>query len=155
MRASNHEYADWLLSLLIGNGLLPNPIQVALDHTKFTDTLVASTFGNIINSTNIDSLKEVAILSPSSCTTNTNVHELNELVLSIVASPKNMTYSIDTCTSTDEDNYRIPPEFLYSLTPPGMPPHELNMKINGIYILLRNWMSKMVSAIIAGSFFGD
>ena len=68
-----------------------------------------------------------------------------------------MTYSIisiDTCTSTDEDNYRIPPEFLYSLTPPGMPPHELNMKINGIYILLRNWMSKMVSAIIAGSFFG-
>ena len=155
MRASNHEYADWLLSLLIGNGLLPNPIQVALDHTKFTDTLVASTFGNIINSTNIDSLKEVAILSPSSCTTNTNVHELNELVLSIVASPKNMTYSIDTCTSTDEDNYRIPPEFLYSLTPPGMPPHELNMKINSIYILLRNWMSKMVSAIIAGSFFGD
>ena len=88
MRASNHEYADWLLSLLIGNGLLPNPIQVALDHTKFTDTLVASTFGNIINSTNIDSLKEVAILSPSSCTTNTNVHELNELVLSIVASKK-------------------------------------------------------------------
>ena len=84
MRASNHEYADWLLSLLIGNGLLPNPIQVALDHTKFTDTLVASTFGNIINSTNIDSLKEVAILSP----TNKNVHELNELVLSIVASKK-------------------------------------------------------------------
>ena len=85
MRASNHEYADWLLSL--GNGLLPNPIE--LEHTKFTvvshpDTLVASTFGNIINSTNIDSLKEVAILSP----TNKNVHELNELVLSIVASKK-------------------------------------------------------------------
>ena len=135
MRASNPEYAEWLLSL--GNGLLPNPIE--LDPTKFTllshpDSLVKATFGNIIDSTNIDSLKRIAILSP----TNKNVQELNDHVLSIVASPKNLRYSIDTCTGTDEDNYDIPPEFLYTLTPPGMPPHELNMKINGIYMLLRN-----------------
>ena len=54
-----------------------------------------------------------------------------------------LRYSMDTVylhwnCRTDEDNFDIPPEFLYTLIPPGMPPHELNMKINGIYMLLSN-----------------
>jgi ATP-dependent DNA helicase PIF1 len=117
--------------------LIPNPIH--LDPSKFNivstcDTLITSIFGKEINYTNIHQLKKRVILSP----TNNNVAQLNELVLQRVISPKHMKFSIDTPSGTTEDHLAIPQEFLHSLTPPGMPPHALTIKVNGIYMLLRN-----------------
>ena len=136
MRANDPTWAQWLLD--VGNGLVQNPVH--LDPTKLKlvhspDHLVSSTFGNAINSDNIDSLKRTVILS----STNKAVLELNEKVLQCVQSPAECKHSIDTPMGNDnEDTYMIPTEFLHLLTPPGMPPHSLTMKVNGIYMLLRN-----------------
>jgi hypothetical protein len=136
MRANDPTWAQWLLD--VGNGLVDNPVQ--LDPTKLKlvqspDHLVSCTFGNVINGDNIDSFKKTVILS----STNRAVLELNEKVLKCVQSPEEFKHSIDTPPDDDsQDPCIIPPEFLHLLTPPGMPPHSLTMKVNGIYMLLRN-----------------
>ena len=74
-----------------GNGLLQVPNPIEFDPTEYTldsrpETLVTSTLFNILYSTNIGSMKEIAIL----CSTNKNVQDINELVLSILASPEHI-----------------------------------------------------------------
>ena len=135
MRANDPSWAQWLLE--VGNGLAKNPVE--FDTSKITvvnspDALVSATFSNCINENNIESLKKTVILSA----TNRAVLELNEKVLNCVQSPAHMKYSIDSTEGDDEASCTIPPEFLHMLTPPGMPPHALTMKVNGIYMLLRN-----------------
>lgn len=43
---------------------------------------------------------------------------------------------------TDEESQNYPLEFLYSITPTGMPPHKLNLKDGCTVMLLRNLNSK-------------
>jgi hypothetical protein len=61
------------------------------------------------------------------------------MVLDLVDSPAVIKYSIDSVAKNNlEEEHLMPTEFLHKLTPPGMPPHSLTLKVNGIYMLLRN-----------------
>ena len=134
MRSSDPEFSQWLLK--IGNGSIPNPVQ--LDSAKINivhtpDQAVTNIFGTYIDETNINSIVKNIILSP----TNINVAKLNAQVLMLIRGPNYLKRSIDIGGTSDADEH-LPVEFLNTLTPPGMPPHALNIKVNGIYMLLRN-----------------
>ncbi|XP_073362383.1 uncharacterized protein [Aegilops tauschii subsp. strangulata] len=73
-----------------------------------------------------------AILS----TKNEYVDELNEKLIDRFPGEEQIYYSFHSAVD-DPHNY-YPPEFLNSLTPNGLPPHVLRLKINCPVILLRN-----------------
>lgn len=68
--------------------------------------------------------KERAILSPR----NDNVTDINNSLLKTIHSPGRTYKSIDTVVHT-EDTVNYPVEFLNTLEPPGIPQHELHLKI--------------------------
>ena len=60
--------------------------------------------------------------------------------------------------SYPEENHHFPAEYINSLTPSGMPPHELKLKIGATVILLRNLNSAKgqcngTRAIIRGKYY--
>jgi len=77
--------------------------------------------------------QERAILSP----TNEQVDKLNDLILSKFDAQSQMYYSVDTVLEK-EDAVHFPTEFLNSLTPSGVPPHTMILKIGASIILIRN-----------------
>ena len=132
------EFADWLLEL--GNRSLHCDVT---DATSTSVTVPAQC--NIVRGDLIDPVypdmsnpREMAtsvILTP----TNESSLTLNEAVLAKIEGQSKIYYSADKAISDDAeevDNYPI--EFINSLTPTGMPPHKLTMKVGAIVMLLRN-----------------
>ena len=134
------KFSHQLLSL--GEGNLPtdpetNLISFPSDFCQLMPSIqevVDKVFPNIL--TNFQKqqwLCERAILAPKNeCVNNINIqiqHQLPGIA---------QTYkSVDTVLES-ENAVLYPVEFLNSLEPPGMPPHELNLKIGAPIILLRN-----------------
>ncbi|XP_014779114.1 uncharacterized protein LOC106875470 [Octopus bimaculoides] len=78
-------------------------------------------------------LKTRAILAPK----NVAVDDLNIKVLEQLSDERHIYNSIDTVLNIDEAvNYLV--EFLNSLTPPGLPPHNLHLKIGAPVMRHRN-----------------
>ncbi|KAL6865420.1 hypothetical protein ACP4OV_016571 [Aristida adscensionis] len=73
-----------------------------------------------------------AILS----TRNEYVDKLNEILIDRFPGEEKVYYSFDSVVDDPHNHY--PSEFLNSLTPNGLPPHVLHLKINCPIILLRN-----------------
>ncbi|XP_027851457.2 ATP-dependent DNA helicase pif1-like [Aphis gossypii] len=86
-----------------------------------------------ISSKSLKWFQERAILSP----TNEQVDKINDLILSRFDAQSQMYYLVDTVLEK-EDAVHFPTEFLNSLTPPGVPPHKLILKIGAPIILMRN-----------------
>ena len=134
------EFAEWLLK--IGNGkeskhrqfgddIIKLPDQII---TKQKDEFINQLFGNVQN---INDLKDICCLS----TTNKIVNEMNiEIQDKILPGPVFKKVSIDEIVVQDptEDPNQYPIEYLNSITPSGMPPHELQINQNSIVMLLRN-----------------
>ncbi|XP_043482109.1 uncharacterized protein LOC122511114 [Leptopilina heterotoma] len=130
----------WLLE--VGNGksnnffeeenqakLLPSEIICNSD-------IVTEIYGNEINPNELD-IHEKVILAPR----NNDVFELNNEILERINGESREYLSIDFCEEDEEDNTLstlVPTEVLNTLTPNGLPPHKLNLKIGAIVILLRN-----------------
>ena len=75
------------------------------------------------------------ILSPKNC----DCLIINEEVLNLLPSDERIYYSTDRALTEDPtEAERYPLEFLHSLTPSGMPPHNLKLKVGAIIMLLRN-----------------
>lgn len=77
------------------------------------------------------------------CPKNEECNKLNLQILDLLPGQEQQFYSTDSvkCDSDAElENY--PTEFLHSLTPNGMAPHQLTLKVNAIIILLRNLNAK-------------
>lgn len=74
-----------------------------------------------------------AIVSPR----NETVNEINNLIMQKVPGEVKCYKSIDTVTNI-EDAVHYPQEFLNSLNPAGLPPHELSLKVGTPIMLLRN-----------------
>jgi hypothetical protein len=139
------EYNKWLLDL--GDGVLANEhnlgddiIEIPSECIEVGD-LVTSIFGIEISleESNIRSLAKKAILSPK----NEHVLEINNEVLNRSTGEVVTYYSIDSVVQ-DEDGTSddFPVEFLNTLTPSGVPPHELKLKVGAIIMLLRNLNKK-------------
>jgi ATP-dependent DNA helicase PIF1 len=154
MRAKNDIwFADYLLR--IGNGTektfgddyvqLPDDIIVewSQDSTKNAKKIISedNSIGNLIrqvfpkleaNCTSADYMRERAILS----TTNEHVDAVNAIMIERFPGNEKVYYSFDSVDDDSRNNY--PLDFLNSITPNGLPPHELKVKKDCPIILLRN-----------------
>jgi hypothetical protein len=143
MRAQNDRwFADYLLQ--IGDGTeeinkdgvrLPKDICVSYsgDSEKDLDMLIESIFPNLnANMTNKDYITSRAILS----THNDWVDDINLKTINKFHGGEMVYHSFNEAVD-DPHNY-YPQEFINTLTPKGLPPHVLNLKIGCLVILLRN-----------------
>ena len=138
--AGDPDFAPWLLR--VGDGL--DGVTVDLDHHGIhlqysQEELIDATFGTEINALTLEHLRKTVILAP----TNRTTLELNDLMLNRVPGDSIHRFSIDTPVENDEHQDMLPVELLHDLNPPGMPPHDLHLKKDGVYMLLRNMNIKL------------
>lgn len=128
--------------LAIGNGRIPVDAATGLisfppnfcEFTSSKEELISKVFPNIgRNYLNHDWLSERAILAAK----NKDVDDLNFIIQNQIAATLHSFKSVDRVTNDDEaTNYPI--EFLNSLDVPGLPPHNLQLKVGSVIIMLRN-----------------
>ena len=126
----------------IGNETIPVDASTGLisfppnfcQYTTSKEELITKVFPNIgANYKNNVWLSERAILAAK----NKDVDDLNIKIQSQIAGQLHSFKSIDSITDPDEVvNYPI--EFLNSLDLAGMPPHNLQLKVGSVIIMLRN-----------------
>lgn len=133
-------FAKQLLDL--GNGRIPvdettKYISLPDNFCTFTQTiqeLIDCVFPNIgRNHRNQQWLSERALLAPK----NNDVNEINATIQNHIRGNTKTYKSID-CVTDENDAVNYPVEFLNSLDLPGLPPHDLTLKIGVPIILLRN-----------------
>ena len=109
--------------ILIHNPLEDDSIYILIDQV----------FPNLVaNCTSASYMSEGAILS----TRNEHVDAVNALMIDRFPGKQKIFYSFDSVDDDSRNNY--PLDFLNSITPNGLPPHELKVKKNCPVILLRN-----------------
>ncbi|TVU02823.1 hypothetical protein EJB05_51671, partial [Eragrostis curvula] len=112
---------------------LPEEIVIEYDKEKGIDNLVADIFPDLLaNVSDAAYMSSRAILS----TKNEYVDQLNYKMIEMFSGPSKVFYSFDSVEDDQTNNYPI--DFLNSLTPNELPPHELKIKINCPLIFLRN-----------------
>ena len=140
--ASAQEFADWLLKL--GNGEL----NVANDNVDLsgysagcltTSSLVTELFGNKVSVPSDDETARKLAAKVILCPRNDDTFLVNNEVVQLIDGEEHVYESVDVVDSEDgEDIHNFPPEFLYTLTPTGLPPHVLRLRRGTIVMLLRN-----------------
>jgi len=143
MRAqSDPWFSEYLLR--IGNGTeetigddyvrLPNDIVIGYTEAdESVQTLIQHVFPSLeANATSAPYMSTRAILS----TKNEHVDKLNAMMIDNFPGEAMVFHSFDSVDDDSHNHYPI--DFLNSITPNGLPPHELKLKINCHVILLRN-----------------
>ena len=133
------EFAEFLMKM--GDGQLP--VKEGDDLIRLPDECIShgSLVDEIYLNNNIQS-EEICILAPK----NVDVKSINEEALQKLLPDQIVRkfFSIDTVMSDEEtEHLNFTTEYLYSITPSGMPHHELNLKVGCIIMLLRNINSKL------------
>ena len=102
--------------------------------TKEED-IITEIYGNEIK-INDKNLNDKIILAPKN---NDVINIINE-ILNRMEGDTIEYLSIDTAKDDNEENLDVilPTEFFNSLTPNGLPPHKLKLKVDAIVIVLRN-----------------
>ena len=127
--------------LEVGDGKIPSDnagyieIESQLGNiVASVEELMSAVYPNLQNNfTNFQWLRERAIMAPR----NDTVNVINFNLLQIIPGEQKSFQSIDTVMDLDQVvNY--PVEFLNSLDPPGLPSHNLVLKIGAPVMLLRN-----------------
>uniref|UniRef100_A0A8D9B6G9 ATP-dependent DNA helicase n=1 Tax=Cacopsylla melanoneura TaxID=428564 RepID=A0A8D9B6G9_9HEMI len=129
------------LLLQIGDGQLPeqdNKIVIPPEHCRliFDFNIFLDTIYPDLDKPNIvvpSWLKKRAILTPK----NDSALEINNELLKRMVPGETIYSSVDTVVE-EEDAVNYPTEFLNTLNPPGLPSHELRLKVGAPIILLRN-----------------
>ena len=139
MRAhqEEREFADWLLQL--GNGTLTSTEtaeedMIDIPNQCIVDDMVQAIFPNFD-----EDRSGSIILTPK----NDISLKLNDEILQRLPGEEHVFFSCDSAICDNEEeaqNYQ--PEFLNSITPTGMPPHKLKLKVGCNVMLLRNLCSK-------------
>ena len=112
---------------------LPDDIMLEYNDDQSIDTLIDHVFPDLANNcTSISYMRERAILS----TRNEYVDSLNAMMIAKFPGEEKIYYSHDSVDDDSTNNY--PLDFLNSIIPNGLPPHELKIKKNCPVILLRN-----------------
>ncbi|XP_042895824.2 ATP-dependent DNA helicase PIF1-like [Parasteatoda tepidariorum] len=137
VKAGNQEFANWLLT--IGNGELLH-LDASTPDLYCKD--IISWFFEKIDCLNTNFINHI-ILSPQ----NDEVNKVNENILSRVPGEEVISYSIDKATlygvdksdgREEEATLRYSIEYLNSINLPGLPPHQLKLKVGCIVMLIRN-----------------
>jgi len=137
--AEEVEFASYLLD--IGRGRVPVdgdflyriPDQCVDDRREYFGLIDHIWGPGLID---IETLRDAnkAILTP----TNDDALEINEKVLHRIPGEPVIYTSADTILKEDDEADIFPIEYVHTLTPSGMPPHILNLKIGCVVMLLRN-----------------
>jgi len=97
------------------------------------DNLIEKVFPKLNeNCTSADYMRERVILS----TTNGHVDAMNAIIIEKFPRDEKVFYNFDSVDDDTRNNY--PLDFLNSITPNRLPPHELKVKKDCYVILLRN-----------------
>lgn len=146
MRAINDQnFVDWLNRL--GNGTLPfihHPLIQDLceipNHciVQSKEELINHCFGDF-NDGHVQNKYNRAILTPL----NDTCHDLNSLILNRLNGISKTYISADSILIDEENNPGVDPanfpiEYLNSITPTGLPPSKLTLKVGSICMLIRN-----------------
>jgi ATP-dependent DNA helicase PIF1 len=135
-------FSEYLLR--IGNGTeetigndyvrLPDDIVIGYTDTEVAiNKLIQDVFPSLEeHATSTAYMSSRAILS----TKNEHVDRLNAMMIERFPGEEKVYHSFDTVV--DDPHNHFPIDFLNSITPNGLPPHELKLKINCPVILLRN-----------------
>lgn len=135
----NENFKKWLLTIGEGkthnkfekdNNLFPIPPELLTDND-----IVDEIFGKNISITD-DNINEKIILAPR----NSDVLDINNKILNRLEGPLHHSYSIDYMKNDEGGDTKdyFSTEFMNSLTPNGLPPHDLQLKKGAIVILIRN-----------------
>lgn len=146
-------FAKWVLDIGDGNIGIPDGIfseveefDIAvpedfcdLENCNSVENMIQSIYPNLQeNFRNPDYLSERAILTP----TNHTVDEVNGKIVEKIPGESKSYFSVDRaddfgCTES-ELNIAFPIEYLNSLIIPGVPHHELKLKVGVVVMLMRN-----------------
>ena len=133
-------FKEWLLN--IGKGKPSNSYEeenelIHIPHEIMTkeEDIITEIYGNQIK-INDKNLNDKIILAPK----NNDVININNEILNRMEGDTIEYSSIDTAEDDNEQNLDVilPTKFLNSLTPNGLPPHKLKLKVDAIVILLKN-----------------
>ncbi|XP_034934873.1 uncharacterized protein [Chelonus insularis] len=134
------EFAEFLLNL--GNGTLndnEDNVQIpscCLAHVD--DDIINDTYGDLFRQKKFNEATKCAILSAR----NIDVDEINKKVVELLDPNSERIYtSIDSVNNCDDNgnmSEALLPEYLNSLSPPNLAPHELRLRVNCIVMLIRN-----------------
>ncbi|XP_062014500.1 uncharacterized protein LOC133731039 [Rosa rugosa] len=142
MRSINDpEFSKFLLN--VGNGeqpyvtedmiKLPSCMVIPWEDKQSINQLISEIFPNLESHINDATyLVERAIITPK----NDDVDVLNEMIIRRFPGPEHIMYSFDSVEDDTRNMYQQ--EFLNSISPSGMPPHQLTIKRGAPIILLRN-----------------
>jgi hypothetical protein len=143
VRSSDPEYSEWLIKLGNGDlekidGLEEEIVEIPSQYIH-EGSLVTAIFGESLNPEIAEKMSQKAILCPK----NESVDQINNEVLQILEGDQKIYFSSDSIEDgSEEDSQNYPPEFINSLTPSGLPPHELKLKKGALIMLLRNLNTK-------------
>jgi hypothetical protein len=139
MRANADElsFANWLIQL--GDGKLQSELGediIEIPQACVVEgSIVDAVFGEKILPEDMHMMHTKAILCPK----NEEALGINEDVLKRLPGEMKTYYSVDTANCDDpSEALNYPVEFLNTLTPSGLPPHKLNLKVGAVIMLLRN-----------------
>lgn len=135
-RPGEQDFATWLIQL--GNGTLNADNTSAFPGTVEIPPMCVvedDLINEVYSSADEDNMHSRVILSPK----NENCMETNMKVLHMLPGEARTYLSADSVKcDNEEERQNYPVEFLNTLTPSGMPPHCLKLKVNCIVMLLRN-----------------
>ena len=134
------EFSEFLMKL--GNGELPLHPELGADMIEILSdmicegNLIDEIFGEVINEENIDVMAKRAILCPR----NDDTLKINDEILKRMPGEARVYASADTVSTivdtSQEELANYSTEFINSITPSGMPPHLLTLKVGCIIMLL-------------------
>ncbi|KAK6026437.1 hypothetical protein OSTOST_07606 [Ostertagia ostertagi] len=138
-RESGSDWRDRLLEIGNGQSNDEEGRTTISEEMMCTTDIVTEVFGEVLDPSATSALCENAILAPK----NVHVQRLNDEALqrmSVDRSEDERIYkSIDEALYPEGESRQLfQMEYLHSLTPTGMPPHELHLKKGAIVMLLRN-----------------
>jgi hypothetical protein len=140
----SQQFADWLINL--GNGTLPQTpklkdqdlIEIPPDFLHMDTNMIEHVFGHptqLLDEGVSEQISNRAILCPK----NDDCRMINNNIVSKMPGILKVYKSIDTMDSEDpEEIANYPAEILNTFDVSGLPPHQLNLKVGAIVILLKN-----------------
>ena len=150
MRANGDvQFSQWLLSIGDGqvtndDGFDPDVIEVP-EHMVTDDDIVTAIYGRSLVIRNIsdyvEEMSKKVVLTPK----NKEALALNNKILDLLPTNTTEYKSADSIISGEEDLMNYPVEFLNQITPSGVPPHSLHLKVGSIVMLIRNLNGKRVT----------